>query len=153
MSTKKSGRLREIGAGVLIVLACLMFLVATPAVWAHRNFLDTDRFVSRAGPLIEDPAVQAALADRLTVELMSLVNPQKLFEEVLPERGQVLAAPLATAVQGFVHDQVEKFVQSDAFQTLWKAAIRTAHETAVAVLRGDTGRVLADNGVVRLNLV
>src|SRR3954452_6542459 len=153
MSTKKSGRLREIGAGVLIVLACLTFLVATPAVWAHCNFLDTDRFVSRAGPLIEDPAVQSALTDRLTLELMTLVNPGKLFKEVLPERGQILAAPLASAVQGFVHDQVLTFIQSDAFQTLWTFAITNAHETAVGVLRGDTGRVLTDNGVVRLNLV
>src|SRR3954447_23477597 len=150
---KKKGRLREIGAGVLVILACLMFLVATPAVWAHRNFLDTDRFVSRAGPLIEDPAVQSALTDRLTLELMTLVNPGKLFKEVLPERGQILAAPLASAVQGFVHDQVAKFVQSDAFQTLWNVAISHAHATAVAVLRGDTEVLATSNGVVRLNLV
>jgi len=153
MKLRKKGRLREIGAFVLVVLACLMFLVATPATWARRNFLDTDRFVSRAGPLVEDPAVQTALADRLTVELAKLVNPEKLFKEVLPERGQVLAIPLANAVKGFVHDQVLSFIQSDAFQTLWNVAIEQAHSTAVAVLRGDTKGVLTDNGVVRLNLV
>jgi hypothetical protein len=153
MASKKSGRMRELGAGILVVLACLMFLVATPAVWAHRNFLDTDRFVSRAAPLVEDPAVQTALADRLTVELMTLVNPKKLFEEVLPDRGQILAAPLANAVQGFVHDQVQTFIESDAFQTLWRVAITKAHATAVAVLRGDTTVLETANGVVKLNLV
>ena len=43
----RTHHVREVVVGILIVVACLTFTVATPAAWAKRNFLDTNRFVSR----------------------------------------------------------------------------------------------------------
>ena len=40
------------------------------------------------------------------------------------ERAAVLAGPLTIAVKGFVQDQVEKVVASDAFKTFWVEANR-----------------------------
>jgi len=40
--------------------------VAVVGFWAKRNVLDTDRFVDRVAPTIEDPAVQSALAGYVT---------------------------------------------------------------------------------------
>ena len=48
-------RLRRWGAALLVVLACVSFTAAVPGLWARRNFLDTDRFVSRVAPVVEDP--------------------------------------------------------------------------------------------------
>lgn len=72
--------------------------------------------------------MQDALSARLTEQVMALVDPEALFEEVLPEQGQVLAVPLANAVEGFVGDQVDVFIASDAFEHLWVGAIEVAHE-------------------------
>lgn len=151
--SRRRGWWRRAVVVVLVVLSCLSFVVAVPGVWARRNFLSTDRFVSRAAPLIHDPAVQAAVSNRITLELMQLIDPKELFQQVLPERGQVLAVPLANAVQGFVHDKVDSFVQTEQFATLWEGALRVAHSTSAKVIRGDTKVVTAENGQVTLNLI
>jgi hypothetical protein len=84
---------------------------------------------------------------------MQVVDPQTLFQEALPERGQILAAPLSGAVQGFVGDQVEDFVASDAFADIWVRVNRQAHQAAVEVLRGESEAVTAGDETVTLNLV
>lgn len=153
-SKPRTHHVREVIVGILVVIACLAFTVATPAVWAKRNFLDTNRFVSRTAPIATDPKVQVALADKLTQQIASVIDPAKLFEEVLPERGQALAVPLASAVTSFVHDKVLEFVQSDQFATLWSDAIRTAHQTAVAILNGEHPPfVVTRNGVVSFDVI
>ena len=146
-------RFRTVAAGLLVGLALLAFLAAMPGLWASRNLLDTDRFVARAGPLVEEPAVQEALANRLTEQVMLLVDPAALFEQVLPERGDLLAVPLANAVQGFVRDRVEDVMASDAFARVWVGALRVAHTAALNVLRDESQAVDASDGQVTLNLI
>lgn len=146
-------RVRTVAAGLLVGLAVLAFLVAMPGLWASRNLLDTDRFVSRAGPLVDDPAMQEVLATRLTSEVMLLVDPQALFEQVLPDRGDLLAVPLANAVEGFVRDRVEDLFATQAFAEIWVGALRVAHTAALKVLRGESEAVTASDGQVTLNLI
>src|SRR5215217_6234290 len=67
-------RLRSLAAPVLAVLACVCLVAATIGVWANRNLLDTDRFVTRVGPLIEEPEVQDAVAARITEQVVALVD-------------------------------------------------------------------------------
>jgi hypothetical protein len=136
-----------------VVLACIVLVASVVGLWARRNFLDTGRFVDRAGPLIEEPAVQAALSARITEQVMTLVDPEALFEEVLPERGQLLAVPLNNAVEGFVGDQVQAFVATDGFEQLWTGAIAVAHQSAVRVLRDESEVVTSDDGQITLNLL
>jgi hypothetical protein len=150
---RERGRLRQLGSAGLVVLASVVLVASVIGIWARRNFLDTDRFVDRAGPLIEQPSVQDALATRLTDQLMLIVDPEALFAEVLPERGQLLAVPLANAVEGFVRDRVESFVATEQFERLWVGAISAAHSTSVRVLRGESAAVTTEDGQVTLNLV
>jgi hypothetical protein len=104
--------------------------------------------------LVEDPAVQDALAARLTAEVLVLIDPQELFEEALPDRGRILAVPLANAVDGFVADRVERFVASDRFARLWEVAVRVAHESSTTLLRERDGDVVTiEDGQVALDLV
>jgi hypothetical protein len=136
-----------------VVVASLLLAMSLVGVWAKRNFLDTDRFTSRAAPLAEDPAVQTLVADRLTDEIMTLVNPAELFQEALPDRGQILAVPLANAVGEFVHDRVLTFTQSDRFAQLWEGAVRTAHGLAIRVLRDEGTAIRTTDGTVTIDLV
>lgn len=147
------GWLRRTSAALLVALACLVLVAGIIGIWARRNFLDTDRFVGRAGPLIEEPAVQEALAARLTEQVMVLVDAEALFEEALPERGQILAVPLANAVEGFVGDQVETFLATEQFERLWVGAVDVAHTASVRVLRGESEAVTTTDGQVTLNLL
>ncbi len=151
--SRQRGRLRRIIVVALIVLTCVSLVAGVVGVWARRNFLDTDRFVDRVGPLIEEPAVQETVTARLTDQINTLVDPRALFEDALPERGQLLAAPLANAVDGFVRDRVESFVQSDRFERLWVGAATVAHQSAVRLLRDESEVVTTGDGQITLNLV
>ena len=150
------GRTRRVLVGTLVVLTCLSFLAASTAFWVNRNLLDTDVWVGRVAPLASDPAVQAALADAITAQVLEVVDPEALFEEALPERGQVLAGPLAGVVDSFVADVVRRFVASDAFAELWTRLNEQGHRGAVALLRGqdpDSPLVDAEAGTVTVSLV
>jgi hypothetical protein len=107
-------------------------------VWARRNALNTDRWVRTVTPIGQDAEVQQALGRWLTTELMMTVDPEQFFEDVLPERGQILAGPLTSALRGFVNDQVDTFLASDTFEELWVAINRRVHTRVVDVLEGDT---------------
>ena len=150
---RRVGWWRQSTAAMLVALACIVLTASVVGLWARRNFLDTGRFVDRAGPLIEEPAVRGALSAPLTEQVVTLVEPEALFREALPERGQILAAPLANAVEGFVAEQVETFMASDEFQSLWVAAITRAHEAALRVLRDESEVVSTGDGQITLNLL
>jgi hypothetical protein len=149
------GRTRHFIVGLTVVLSCVAFLVGSLGFWVNRNLLDTDIWVERVGPLASDPAVQKALAAEMTNQAMSAIDVQQLFEDVLPERGQVLAIPLTGAIRGFVHDRVLKFVESDTFHDIWVAANETTHSNAVAALRGESTSksVSVAGGKIVLSLV
>lgn len=152
-SAQRGGRFGSLVVGTLVAVCVAAFLAATLGVWAERNLLDTDRYVQRVAPLSEDPDVQAALATRLTTEIMTLVDPEAIFTEALPARGALLAAPLTDAIEGFVHDKVLQFVQSDAFTNLWREANERAHRRAVQVLEGEGPVLQAGSDQVTIDLV
>ena len=146
-------RLRRVVAAVLVVVTAIVFTVAVVGVWTRRTALNTDRWVETVGPIAEEPAVQQALGDWMTTELMGAIDPEAFFESVLPEQGQALAAPLSSALSGFVADRVDTFLASDRFEQLWVEVNRRAHARVVDVLEGDTGNLQVEDGEVVLNLV
>ena len=99
------------------------------------------------------PPSRARSAAYLTDQLNTLIDPQEIFSEALPDRAQILAIPLAGAVEGFVGDQVSTFVASDTFATLWKDAVRVAHSEAVRVLEGDTPLLEESDDQIVINLL
>lgn len=149
----RGGRTRRISVVVLVVLASLIVPLATTAVWARRTVVNTEVWVDTMGPVAGERAVQVALADYLTTQIMGVLDVPKLVADVLPERGKPLVAPLTQAVEGFVHDTVDRVLQSEEFQRVWVAATRKAQQAALKVLRGQ-GEVLRDeNGKVVLDLL
>jgi hypothetical protein len=147
------GRIRGAAVVAVTALACVSFTGAVVGVWAERSFLDNDVFARRAVPIAEDPAVQAAVSRWITDQVMTVVKPEELFAEALPERGRILAVPLAGAVRGFVQSQVDDFVRSDTFARLWAAAVTRAHAAAVEVVEGRSEAVGAEGGRIVVNLV
>lgn len=137
----------------LVALAAISTFVSSVAVWAHQVVFDTDKWVATVGPLAEDEAVTDALAAFLVEELMTVIDAQQLAEDALPDQADFLAAPLTSAVEGFVTDQVEKLLESEQFQTFWVEANRVAHEQAIRLLEGEPGVVTLNEGEVTLNLL
>jgi hypothetical protein len=134
---RRAVRTRGVVAVALVVVTSILVTVSVTAVWARRNALNTDRYVETIGPVAQDVRVQRALARYITDQAMSAIDPEELFKEALPERGQILAAPLTSALRGFVNDRVDAFLATDEFSRLWVRINEVAHERVVDVLNGD----------------
>jgi len=158
-------RWRTIVAAVCIVVACLLAPLSVVAVWTRNQVTNTDRYVATVSPLASDPAIQDAVADQITAQVLAYIDIQGLTTqavEALASRGlspematqlEAFAVPIANGVQSFTRNQVGKVVESDAFADAWVQANRVAHAELVAALTGEGGgAVTVENDTVRLNL-
>ena len=162
-------RWRTIVAVLLIVLGCVLAPLAGVAVWARNQVTNTDRYVATVTPLAQDPAIQQAITDQITAQVFTYIDIQALTTQAvdalsarvegrgLPPQAaaalQGLAGPVADGVQGFVRTQVERIVQSQAFEDAWVQANRAAHEALVKALTGEGGgAVTVEGDTVTLNL-
>ena len=162
-------RWRTIVAVLLIVIACVLAPLSVVAIWTRNQVTNTDRYVATVTPLASDPAVQQAITDQITAQVFTYIDIQALTTQVtdalsarvegrgLPPQAaaalQGLAGPIANGVQGFVRTQVERIVQSQAFEDAWVQANRVAHEALVKALTGEGGgAVTVENDTVILNL-
>ncbi|WP_156887530.1 hypothetical protein [Propionicicella superfundia] len=117
-------RSRGVLAVVLIVLGSLLVPVAVVAGWARSSLLDTDAFVARAAPLIDDVRVQNLVTDAVAEAIEARVT-------VGPLAGRALRAATADVVA------------SDAFATAWRESLRVSHGQLVSALDGDPAATLA----------
>lgn len=168
LPTEVSGRTgwwRPVVATVLIVMMAVLAPLAVVARWAHDTVSDTDRYVETVAPLGDDPAVQQAVIDRITLEIVTRLQIDSITDTAvdgLAERGlpplaasslKALSGPLADAIEGFVEKQVTNLVESDEFEDAWIEANRQAHTQLVAVLTGkDTDQVEISGNAVNINL-
>lgn len=157
---------RAFASIVLILLGALLAPAAIIAHWAQRELTDTDRYVATIGPLADDPAIQSAIANRLTEEVVAAVDVEDLVagavtaleEQGLPPRLATalgaLEQPIVTGVTSFVHDAATRLVESDAFTSAWEESNRIAHQQMVAVMRGEEENVLqiGDEGQLVIQL-
>jgi len=158
-------RWRTVVASVLIVLGCVLAPLSVLGVWTRSQLTDTDRYVETMAPLASHPDVQAALTNRITTAIMQYVDVADLVRETadalagagLPPRAadalRGLSGPAQAGASGFIHDQVSRVVQSDAFLAAWETVNRAAHKQLVAVLSGKSqGAVTVQGDTVTLDL-
>ena len=161
----RSGRWRSWVAGFLIAIAAILAPLSVVATWTRDEVGNTDRYVDTVAPLASHPDVQAAVTDRITKEIVNVLNVPELLDQTVSALGNLglpprliesltsLATPLATGVQSFVHDKVAAFVSSDAFEQAWIAANRQAHQAMVSALTGkEDGSLTVKNGAVSVNM-
>ncbi len=142
---------RWTGAVILLVVGVLAVTVSIFAVFVRDQLLDTDSYVKTVSPLAENPAVQTAIAHRLTDEitkkadLQGRINDalQSIDRDRLADRLSILSGPVADALGKWLYGRVLEIVKSRQFATAWDAANRAAHEQLKQVLTG------SDSGVVR----
>lgn len=153
-------------SGVVIVVACLLAPLSVMSVWASTQISDTTQYVRTIEPLADDPGVQSAIAAEVTTAVLDYVQIDQVTADLLdslaaqpnvPPRLAAalpgLAGPITNGVEGFTRDQVDKFVASDQFATLWTEVNRAAHDQLVRLLEGDqSGVVTAQGDTVTLNL-
>ncbi len=137
---------------MLVALSCLLVLLSTTVVWAHRTLLNTGTFVGTVGPVFKDPAVTSAVAVRATDELFTELNLQTRLRDALPPKVSFAAVPITNATKGYVAGELANVLASPKFQAIWTSALTITHEQVVAVLRGQRTPVLTtSDGYIVLN--
>lgn len=162
----RGSRWRATASGVLIALACVLAPLSVTSVWASTVLSDTDQYVETVAPIADDPDVQAAIADEVTVAIMDNLDIDALTLEalgVLAEQDNMpprvadalpaLAVPLSQGIESFTHSQAERLLASPAFETVWDEVNRVAHTQVVTLLEGNEGgAVSAQDDTITLNL-
>lgn len=146
-------RWKIVSSWILILLVCLLAVVSVLVVWTRDELLDTDTFVATVAPLGQNPAIQNAVATKVSNQLVSQTNLEQRVKTALPPRAGFLAEPLSAQVKNVTNQLTLKLVQTPAFQKLWVESVRRSHEQLEALLLGQKqGSVNSTNGEVTVDL-
>jgi hypothetical protein len=158
---------RALVAALLIVAGCVLAPLSVVAVWTANQVSDTSRYVASVEPLIKNPAIQNALTDKITNQIVTRINVPALTDQAaaalaqkgLPRISTLLrgvSGSLASGVQGFVHSRIHKIITGPRMANAWVQVNRVASQQLIAVLSGRTtsgsGAVGVSNGQVTLDL-
>src|SRR5271165_1902677 len=86
-------RARRYVAGLLVVLFSISLFASLLSFWGARQVLNTNVFVSNISTAIKDPAVQKAVANYVSTEVIKVTDPAKRIAAVLPTKAQVMVGP------------------------------------------------------------
>ena len=137
---------------VLVVLGSLLAVIGCFSTWAERQALDTNDWVNTSGRLLENRAIQTALANYSVDQLYANVDVSSELEKELPKDFKQLSGPAATGLRQLAIQGAERILVTDRFQQLWKDANRSAHETLIDVIENRGTVVSTENGEVALKL-
>jgi hypothetical protein len=151
--------IRSVASLLLFVIAAFLTPVAAIGHWGHHTVTDTTQYLDTVGPLIESPQIQAAITDTVTNVIVQQVDTEAVVGDVLGSLfkdsplAEKLSAPLAAGVNGLIHELVQKFVASDAFQDVWIKTNEVAQKSLIALLDGDQqGPIQLDGNKVVLDV-
>lgn len=160
-------RWRAFASALCIVVATILVPVAIVAAWVRAELVDADRFVATFAPLVQSVEVQ----DLLIAEATAVIDEQldvteltdSLFDGIatldLPDRAlsaiDLLRAPAAAGLRGFLDDAVGTVVRSDAFADVWAGTLRMSHRALASAATGSASDgilVIDDAGLVGIQL-
>jgi hypothetical protein len=145
-------RLRRWTAAFLAFATAFLVVLSVVSTWTSRTALDTDKFVARVGPVIDQPEVRAAISTEIGDQLVDVLDLQQRLRPVLPDQLGFLAGPIASGAEDVVRRAVVRVVDSNAFRTVWYASLRLSHQEVVQLLTGSDARVQVVDGQVIVDL-
>ena len=131
-------------AAVLIVAGCVLAPVSVLAVWTANQVSDTSMYVANVAPLIKDRAIQNALTNKLTSEIVTKIDVKGLTDQAATELSQKgftriggLLQGVSSGVAGFVHSSIHKIITGPRMANAWTQVNRVASQQNL-VARGLT---------------
>ena len=136
----------------VLVVAGLLLLLSSFAVWINRVALNTGVFTDTSSSLLDNDQIRQAVANRAVDELFANVDVQAEVQGPAALRLQVpVRARGRRPAPGGVPD-LDRALEQPAFQDLFRVALEESHTTLVQVLEGGGDRVSTNEGGVTLNL-
>ncbi len=140
-----------LGVGIVLTLASLLLFLSFLAIWADRQIFDSDQWTETSTQVIEQPAVQDALANYLVDEIFNNVNVEQEIKDQLPSDWQVLASPAASGLRTLMLSGSKKVLELPVTQQAWASANQVAHQALMTTLEGGKGNVSTQNGTVTVD--
>lgn len=99
--------------------------------WAGNTVTKTDRYIETVGPLVDDPAIQKAVAVYATDQIYQNVDVQPILTNALPPRAAFLAPALASQLEHQTEVVLNKVVASPKFKEVWINTQRKTHQNLI----------------------
>ena len=154
-SSKKAARDglgRGIAVWVILVVAGLLLLLTSFAVWVDRVALNTQVFSDTSSELLDDKAIRNAVGTRAIDELFDNVDVQAEVEAQLPKDVKSLSGPATAALRQGSYEIIGRALEQPRLQQLFAISLEESHKTLVEVLEGGGSRVSTQGGEVTLDL-
>ena len=129
----------------LVIAASVILVIACFSAWAERQALTTDDWVKTSDRLLQNEAIQKALANYAVDQLYANVNVEAELDKALPPNFKRLSGPASTGLRSLATSGAERVIATDRFQQAWEKANRTAHKTLIAIIE-DKGDVVSTSG-------
>ena len=143
---------RKIVVGLLVVLAVLALVASVSVAWAKTTIQNEDQFAATLEPLPQVEAVASVIALRVADAIVEAGNVEVWVAGNLPDGLRFLSVPVTESVTAVIAGAANEVIVSDAFASVWSAALRVTHKAARAVISGDDGALESEGGVVSINL-
>ncbi|MDO8335310.1 MAG: hypothetical protein Q7T74_00815 [Candidatus Saccharibacteria bacterium] len=119
-------------AGALLILANLLF-------WTGRTLVEADLYKDATRSIIQQPAVQKAVADRAGNAIFERVNVEDLLVEALPPKAQFAAPTIASQVETTTRGKIREIVASKKFEDIWVNVNTKSHDRFIKFIRNYEG--------------
>lgn len=144
------------------LLAVLMIVVATAAVFVRQQFFDTGGFVATTSRLAQDDVVRTEVEELVIAEIDAKLDTGELMDKAsgwlesqrVPADVEPLLEAAAESAKEAIEAEVRSFLSGDEFVKVWDAAVRRTHSAAMSVIRrtGDDSVVSSSGKAVTVNL-
>ena len=149
---RKQTRKRGATVWIVLVIAGLLLLLSSFAIWINRVALNTEVFADTSSSLLDNDQIRSAVATRAVDELFASVDVQAELKKQLPPEYQGLSGPAAAGLRQASYEIVNRALEQPAFQQLFRITLEETHKTLVQVLEGGGDRISTENGEVTLDL-
>jgi len=152
---RRTGRVRSISAGVLGVLAVVILLPATVAMWARATVFNSDKVGDAVGNALAQPEVEDALAQWATDQIVTALDVDTAVKNLVPDQLSRLEPALSAGITQAVDRLMTRVMADPKVQQIITDVAERAHARLVSLLEGDglTDGIKVVNGQVTVNML
>ncbi|MTB87149.1 hypothetical protein H9L21_07715 [Aeromicrobium senzhongii] len=143
---------RSAAAVLCLVVAALLTIPAGVSYWGQRTLNDTQQYVDTVGPLAKSPELQDVIASTVTGAIEKQVDVRRLLDDVFARTGteaarlDLLAGPLAAAIDAAVDREVRAVLASSTFDEIWVRVNTRVQQLVHRLLAGGGGGLVSLRG-------
>ncbi len=155
--------MRSLAAGVLLAVFAVLVPTLNLGTWAERVIFDEDTFVGTVDGILDEPAVQQALAERIADRIVEEIDvpsaTTRVLTEVRAELGAgespgsvaLLAGPLERGARELLVRASLAVLEQRLLDDQFETALRAVHRTTRAIIR-ENQLLTASGGEVVIDL-